>query len=182
MTISVDNTTIYAVFPVYELPESLIKEYWQRIKDADLLRHRLCDVFEPSVQDAMNLVDLMGSSMYFLVNNNCELVAEFSLTNFTGKAAMVHFSMNPENKPQQSLFYGRTATDQVLNQWGEQDNPAAPYLYSLYGLTPVSNRAACAFVQRVGFKKIGTLPGGQRVNGGDCVDAMITIKERTNGR
>ena len=111
-----------------------------------------------------------------------ELTAEFALCNFTGKAAQVHFSMHPDNKPHYCLHLARVITDQILNEWSEQGNPDAPFLYSLYGLTPVTNRPACAFVRRVGFKKVGTLPMGQRINGNEFVDAMITIKGRANGR
>lgn len=110
------------------------------------------------------------------------LTAEFALCNFTGKAAQVHFSMHPDNKPQYSLHLARVVTDKILNEWSEQGDPDAPFLYSIFGLTPVTNRPACAFVRRVGFKKVGTLPMGQRINGNEFVDAMITIKGRSNGR
>ena len=153
-------------------------DYWKTLHDSNLLRLRLCDVEDPTVLTvAEMLYSTLGQTMFNVVVNS-QIVAEFALTNFTGKSAMVHFSMHPENTPQQSLHYARAVTDDVLNVWHERENPSVPYLYSLYGLTPVTNRAACAFVQRVGFRKIGTLPKGQRVNGSEYVDAMITIKAR----
>lgn len=160
-------------------------DYWQRVDDAGLLAHRWCDVKDPTAESVIRLLrDLpaLARFMFMLFNEQKGLVAEFTLTNFTGKAAMVHFSMAPENSPQESMHYARTTTDIVLNEWGDGDKPDAPFLYSLYGLTPVTNRTACAFVRRVGFKKVGILPMGQKVNGSESVDALITIKERSNGR
>lgn len=184
MTISVDKDPSFTVIHALEIPDAIVVDYWQRLIDHDLLRLRLCDCVDPDVQTVMQMLySALGQTMYMVYDNDLkELRAEFALTNFTGKAAMVHFSMHPDNPPQQSMHYARAVTDQVLNEWHERDNPSVPFLYSLYGLTPVTNRAACAFVRRVGFKKVGTLPGGQRVNGTEIVDAMITIKERTNGR
>lgn len=174
----------FAIIPALEIPESIVVHYWQRLLDSDLLRLRLCDCEDPTPLTALQMLySTLGQTMFMVWDSGLkELRAEFALTNFTGKAAMVHFSMHPENKPQQSMHYARAVTDIILNEWGEKDDPSTPYLHSLYGLTPVTNRAACAFVRRVGFKKIGLLPGGQKVNGSEIVDALITIKERTNGR
>ena len=184
MTSSLDKDPTFTVIPALEIPDKLVVDYWQLLIDHDLIRYRLCDCVEPNIQTVMQMLySTLGQTMFMVFDDSrSELRAEFALTNFTGKAAMVHFSMHPDNTPQQSLRYARVVTDQILNVWSERDDPDAPYLYSLYGLTPVTNRAACAFVKRVGFKQIGTLPKGQRQNGGEFVDAMITIKERRHGR
>ena len=178
-TFSLDMSHSFVIVPVIDIPEPIVLDYWQRLYNADLLKYRLCDVENPNPADAFTLPQ---QTMFMVWDTDLkEIRAEFALTNFTGKAAMVHFSMHPENRPQQSMHYARAVTDQVLNEWRDSTEDA-PYLYALYGLTPVTNRAACAFVRRVGFKKIGTLPMGQRSNGSEFVDAMITIKERSNGR
>ena len=180
---SLDMSYPFAIIPVFDIPSQFVVDYWRSLLDSDLLRYRLCDVQDPDMNSAEQLMSQCGRFMFMIyANDTKELRAEFTLTNFTGKAAMVHFSMHPENTPQQSMHYARAVTDIVLNEWSEKDKPSAPFLYSLYGLTPVTNRAACAFVRRVGFKKIGNLPKGQRQNGDEFVDAMITIKERTHGR
>ena len=172
----------YGVFPVLDIPQQVVYTYWEALDAADLLRYRLCDLKNPTVADVETMVKQFGQSMYNVYDPAEErLVAEFALTNFTGKSAQVHFSMHPANKPQRSMQLAREVTDQILNQWSEQGNPDAPYLYSLYGLTPTCNRVACAFVQRVGFKKIGVLKGGQRF-AGEIADAMITVKEMSDGR
>jgi hypothetical protein len=175
----------FAIIPVLDIPEGLVLDYWQRVDDAGLLADRWCDLKDPSPMAIIRLLreaHYLAKFMFMLFREDKGLVAEFTLTNFTGKAAMVHFSMAPENSPQESMHYARATTDIVLNEWGDGDQPDAPFLYSLYGLTPTTNKAACAFVRRVGFKKVGILPKGQKVKGSEAVDAMITIKERSNGR
>jgi len=182
MTFSVDTDQRYAVIPTLEIPEKFVVDYWQKLFDSELIGDRLCDIENPKVGNAIELIlSEHGKTMFNVVDlmlKPARIVSDFALTNFTGKAAMVHFSMHPDNSPQQSMHLARTVTDQVLNVWGEQGKPDTPYLYSLYGLTPITNRAACAFVQRVGFKKVGILPKGQRMRGTEFVDAMITIKSR----
>lgn len=127
------------------------------------------------------MIERLGRACFNVVNQErAEVIAEFTLEGFVGKAAMVHFSMHPGNTPQYSLKLAREVTDSILTTWSEPIN-GSPFLYTLYGLTPVTNRAACAFVQRVGFKKLGILPKGQMEDGEHYVDALITIKERKDG-
>ena len=179
MTISVDKPiqqgVLDVIIPAATIPTLVIERYWKDLLENDLLRYRLCDLKGPKIEDAMTLTAQF--LQYFLVDPaDSRIRAEFVLNNFTGKAAQVHFSMHPDNTPQRSLHLARRVTDQVLNEWTPVDKPDEPFLYSLFGLTPVDNRAACAFVQRVGFRKLGVLPGGQ-LSGGEPTDAMITIKK-----
>ena len=175
----------YGVFSTHDIPQPYLIDYWTALYEANLLRHRLCDTKNPTLKDVNDMLadpTVLTFNVFDPERNG--LTAEFALTSFTGKAAQVHFSMHPDNKPQYSMMLAREVTDTILNDWREQGKPDTPFLYSLFGLTPVTNRPACAFVRRVGFKKVGTLPRGQRVNGSECVDAMITIKTRGqhNGR
>ena len=104
------------------------------------------------------MLERIGQQMFNVVDlDSHEVRADFSLEGFVGKAAMVHFSMHPDNPPQYSMKLAREVTDSVLQEWSEPES-GSPFLYTLYGLTPVTNRAACVFVQRCGFKKIGILP------------------------
>lgn len=176
-------TRQYGVIPTLDIPRLVLYNYWKALEEANLLWLRLCDVENPTVEDVLQMVENIGAQMYNVYDPDTEkLVADFALTNFTGKAAQVHFSMHPDNSPQYSMHLARTVTDDILDIWGELENPDTPYLYSLYGLTPVPNRAACAFVRRVGFKRIGTLPMGHHFDG-KPVDAMLSLKVRKdNGR
>lgn len=170
----------HVVIPLENVPHAFVLGYWDDLHFAGLLKYRICDEVDPDLASAVRLMDACKPHVYFVVREN-RVVAEFSLTGFTGKSAQVHFSMHPDNSPQESMHYARTCTDSVLHEWFDGNDAEEPFLYSMYGLTPVPNRAACAFVRRVGFKKIGVLKRGQRFDG-DVVDAMITIKERDNGR
>jgi len=173
---------MYGVQPALDLPQLWLYNYWKALLDADLLKYRLCDVKDPMVEDALAMLGRIGLLSFNVVDvERAAIVADFSLEGFVGKAAMVHFSMHPDNPPQYSMKLAREVTDDILNIWCESGSDS-PFLYTLYGLTPVTNRAACAFVRRVGFRKIGTLPHGQMVDGREYVDAQITIKERRDGR
>ena len=167
---------VWGVTPLLALPFKPVRIYFESLIDSGLLRQRLCDVENPTWDDVVDMIGRMGRQMYLVSQPDGRVLAEFTLDNFTGKSAQVHFSMWPENRPQFSMHLARTVTDQVLNAWTLQDSDE-PYLYSLYGLTPVKNRAACAFVQRVGFKKVCILPGGHKYQG-RIDDALVTIKAR----
>ena len=121
------------------------------------------------------MLDRCAPHVYFLLHPlKSHIMAEFTLENFIGRSAQIHFSMHPETTPHEAFMLGRTATDRVLHDWKLYNQP---YLDSLYGLTPTLNRPACAFVQRCGFKKLGVLRGAQHWRGEPC-DAMITTKAR----
>lgn len=183
MTFSVDNTTpdgvLDIIIPASTVPEEVAGNYWLDLVKADLLRYRLCDYKEPSWHDAMGMSSTNPYTMFYIVDPaDTRIRAEFLLNNFMAKAAQVHFSMHPDNTPQRSLHLARRVTTEVLDRWTVAADSKEPYLYSMYGLTPVDNRAACAFVQRTGFKKLGILPGGQMSNG-EPTDALVTVKART---
>lgn len=101
-----------------------------------------------------------------------EYTAEFLLEGFTGKAAMIHVSTHPKNELKYSLELGIGCSNLMI-QHG---------FSALYGITPMTNRAACIFALKCGFKKIGILPQGI-LDRGVFADAMISIKsEITHGR
>lgn len=168
---------MYAVVQTKKTPKAVVEHYWRALEKSGRIQDRLCGFKNPTWRDAERLIQDCPHSFNVYDEEREILVADFALTTFTGKSAQVHFSMHPENSPQYSMKVARTITDQILNVWHEKDHPDKPFLYSLFGLTPVTNRTACAFVQRVGFKKVGTLYMGQQI-GDTYVDALLTIKKR----
>jgi hypothetical protein len=166
----------YTVLPVRHLEESVVMDYWQHVLDADLLKYRLSDMDLPTLRDARVMMKRFMYSTYF-VSNGARLAAEFTLMNFTGKAAQVHFSMHPDNTFKESIEMGKLATDQILYEWKNTDRRDEPYLTSIFGLTPLPNRPACLFALKTGFKKAAVLPDGARYLGKIC-DGMISIKTR----
>ena len=164
------------VLPLAKVPNDVIQEYWQSLYMEGWLDSRLCDVDNPTWSDVVEMIVRMGSQMYCVMDSD-KMVAEFMLENFTGRAAQIHFSCSPRSTPQMNLYTAREASRIILEEW---KGPDGPYLDTLYGLTPVTNRVACIFTLKVGFKKIGILPNGMR-DRGKIVNAMISTKVR-NGR
>lgn len=169
----------WEVMPVKHAHPDVVQTYWQTLHMHDTLKYRLCDVNNPTWSDVKDMIIRMGQSMYVIYDSERkEIISEFMLENFTGHSAQVHFSMHPANTTPYSLRVAREATDDILNLWTRDADRKVPYLQSIYGLTPVTNRAACIFVQKVGFRKLGVLPGGMS-DRGQIVDAMLTVKARS---
>ena len=142
-----------------------VQEYWQKLYMDDLLDDRLCDLENPTWSDVLDMVAKIGKDIYHLLENG-RIVAEFTLENQTGAAAQIHFSMHPDNTLRQSLNYAEYAIQYIF---------ANSSIETLYGLTPYTNRTACLFALKAGFKKIGILPRGIKHNGA-VVDAMISMR------
>ncbi len=166
-----------AIFPIKSVPPDVVETYWQTLYMNDTLQFRLCDTIDPTWADVKDMIGRLGNQMYMVIDtDNGQAIAEFMFEGFTGRSAQVHFSMHPNNSFKESIALGKWTNDTVLNEWKHPDD-GGPYLRSLYGLTPVTNRAGCIFALKTGYKKIGVLPGGM-IDRGKIVDAMITI--RTN--
>ena len=168
-----------AVVPLISLPSQTIKDYFQALVDYDLLKERLCNIIDPSWSTVKILLERYGQQIYFVVDpaQDCKILGEFLLESFIGKAAQIHFSVHPENNFSFSLEMCRYTMDRVLNKWSCRGNKDEPYLLTLYGLTPVTNRAACIFVLRAGMKKVGILPNSINYKGA-VVDSMVTTRVR----
>jgi hypothetical protein len=169
------------IVPLLQLPEPVVRKYWQDLEDSGGLKYRMCHINEPTWENVKQVIAATGNSMYHVISKHMDVVGEFTLENFIGKSAQVHFSMHPGNKTRFSLDLANSVADDILFQW-KSSVDGGPYLYSMFGLTPVTNRAACIFVQRCGFKKVAILPGGA-LHEGKPVDAMVTIRKGIdNGR
>lgn len=168
----------YGLLPALAVPPDLQQFYWQTLYMHDWLKYRLCNVENPTWSDAKDMIRRCGAHVYYIWNTvNRRIEGEITLENFTGKSAQIHFSSHPEVSIQQKLAYGRYALDQILYHWKDPVDENIPFLFSVFGLTPVTNRLACRFVLHLGLQKIGVLPGGI-VDRGQLTDAMITIKAR----
>lgn len=163
------------ILPLMNIPPDVVELYWQTLYMENTLRFRLCDIIDPTFADVKNMIQRLGKQMYMIVDMETkQAVGEFMLEGFTGKAAQVHFSMHPKNTFKESIQLGTWCNDTVLATWTHPED-GSPYLQTLYGLTPVTNRAACIFTLKTGYKKIGILPNGMR-DRGEIVDAQIAIR------
>lgn len=167
----------YNIVPLDFTDNNAVVAYWKSLLDNNLLRFRLSDVVNPNLKDVWEMMARYHKSMYFIRAEGV-IVSEFTLENFTGKAAQVHFSMNPENTFRESVAIGSSAGNEILYEWRKTEmSDKGDYLTSLYGLTPVLNRSACLFAIKSGFRKIGILPAGCLFEGKVC-DGMLSLKTK----
>lgn len=115
---------------------------------------------------------------YFVIDDTPEIIGEFTLENFTGLAAQIHCCLHPERGASQNLRTACFAVNEVLQEW--KNGNGSPYVETLYGVTPITNRVSTLFNQKVGFRRIGILPKGITDHTGTVVDAVLTVKERIN--
>lgn len=160
-----DHAHSFSVLPLLKCEPDAIQTYWQTLYMHDTLKHRLCDVKNPSWTDVLDMIRRMGKNMYCAVDENGEIIGEFMLENKTGDAWQIHFSIHPEAKYVHTIHVCQKVREQVLT-W--------PGCSTLFGLTPITNRVACITVLKAGFKKVGILPSGIRTHEG-VVDAMISV-------
>lgn len=158
--------------PLFDLDSAVVEEYWQALIAAGTLKYRFCNCENPDWQTVLHTIVACGNNMYCEVDEDGKVVAEFLIEHFTGASAQIHFSMHPDLLTRYALTIAREASGQIM---------ITRKLKSLFGLTPLPNRAACIFIQKVGFKKVGILPGGLTYLG-TTVDALITVKELGHGK
>jgi hypothetical protein len=141
----------------------------------DLLRWRFLDIADPAWEDVLGVIRRHGSNMYMIENEDWELIGEFMLTDFNGKAAQIHFSLSPGLSWSDGIALCKQTSDEILAKW--KDQKGQPYLLSLVGLTPKLNRAACLTVLKAGFKKVAEIPGAiYNANDDEYEDCMLTVK------
>ena len=165
---------VYATH-ISQVPVETYVKYWDDLITADRLRFRLCDTVNPTWKDIHRMFQINMNHMYLAMYKDTP-VGEFMLNNFSGKAAQVHFSVHPSLHIRIGIPVVREIVWQILN-WKVQGQPNEYYLHSLVGLTPVTNRAACIYVLRVGFQKRFILEAGM-CDRGEIVDAMLTTCTR----
>jgi len=161
--------------PAARVHPQLLYRYWHDMIEADTLKYRLCDTEDPGWEDVKSMIANNTPSFNVYDKSRMSLTADFMFANFSGRAAQIHMSMHPGNDTRYSLELARTVTDHILEKW--ERNDGGNYLDSIVGLTPTTNRAACIFVQKVGFRKVAVIPSGIE-DRGRIVDAMMTIKTR----
>lgn len=156
------------LIPLLQCPKDDVQLYWQTLYMDGGLDYRFCDTKEPTWSDVEDAIRRYGQNMFHVWDADRGMImGEFTLMNFTGRAAQIHISSHPDNTLRQAIDGGQACTDFILNKAG--------WLDSLFGLTPTPHRRAVLFAYKVGFKKIGVLPNGISYLG-KYVDAVITLK------
>lgn len=159
------DPVVWKIQGLLQTPYDQTQEYWQVLYMHDLLKYRLCDIENPTWDDVREMIVKFGKNIYFVFGQN-EIVGEFMLENFTGAAAQIHFSVHPK--------VGKFNV--AITKWTIEQIFEHTTIRTLFGLTPVTNRAARIFNRKVGFRKIATLPNGV-TDRGKIVDGYIMVKE-----
>lgn len=154
------------IVPLLNLDKDQVQYYWQTLYMDGLLDDRLCDIKNPTWTDVREMIVRMGKNIFHVLNGQNEIEAEFTLENRTGNAWQIHFSCSPHTSAKRRIAIARDIGEELFTWEG---------LDSLYGLTPVTNKLACMFVLRSGFKKVGILHKGTYEKG-ELVDAMISTR------
>jgi len=163
------------IFPLLAVNFDTVRGYWEDLKKAGYMDYRLCDVPSPKMEDAYRLMHQHAKNMY-LIQWGDNIAGEFTLTNFTGRAAQIHFSTHPDLHIKQGIPLVKETVKRILH-WKESHNEQRYYLNTLFGLTPMDNRAARLYITKVGFKKQFVLPSGMNYMG-RTVDALVTTLTR----
>ena len=86
---------------------------------------------------------------------------------------MMHFSMRPSTNFKEKIRIGKFVLNYLFTKWLNPETKK-PYLASVFGLTPHTNRAAIVIARKAGFKVLGILPKGVQSEG-TAVDAVISV-------
>jgi len=155
-----------AVAPLLSLDKDQVQTYFQQMYSHDTLKYRLSDVVEPTWSDVLDVIKRIGKQMFMVVDQNSDdILGEFTLENATGHAVQGHFSTHPTLSWPERLEIGRFALRFILKN---------PYIDAVFGLTPLTNRPACIYALKIGFKKQGILHHGMLVNSVP-EDCMISV-------
>ena len=98
------------------------------------------------------------TNLFMLVydNHSSLPVGHIHANSFDGLTCMGHFSFLRKIHGKQCVAVGRESLRQFF-AWRAADSEL-PVATSMMGLTPVTNRLACRFVERIGFKPIYEIP------------------------
>ena len=171
----------YQVVPLMEAPAKLVFKYFDSLIRDDILKYRLADLENPDAGSYRRLIGVHKHNMYVVTKevtkeerSELSLIGEFTLVAGEGKTAQIHFSAISYLTLKEKVHLAKYITDSVLS-WTRVDKPHE-YLYTaLLGYTPLSNREACLFVLKTGFKKLAIVPGGA-YHLGKIDDAMFSMK------
>jgi len=155
------------IIPHIQAESIKVYNYWQTLIDSDRLKYRLCDTVLPDISDVYDIFNNPLNQVYYIYDiDSNKYIAEYMLNNFQAKTCQIHFSFLPIH-PLRSIRIGKNVTDFLL-ELGIID--------SLFGVTPVSNKLACRFIERVGFEHQFVLRSGCKYFG-SIDDALISVKQ-----
>ena len=137
---------------VFEHKDHLSKEHLEGSYHAIRNDVTLCKTlwYDGKPAGLQGFMDNIKNWWYVRVTNPGKVpVGVFWLNGYQGRTAQIHFVVFEEFR-RESVEIGR-ATMQWLEELG--------WLHSVYGLTPATHRHVFPFIEAIGFKILGRVPG-----------------------
>ena len=170
------RSKIFGILPFDYAATPIIYRYFRDLRKAGTLKYRFSDVEHPGLDTVREVISRMHQHMYLVMSRiTNKPLGEFTLEGFTGRSAQAHFSTHPDADTNTRIDIGRYALSHTLTRRNKETKEF--YLDSLYGLTPLKNRAACIYALKIGYKKQGILPSGMMYEG-KPEDCQISVASR----
>lgn len=142
----------YHMLHINKLSDYTVVDYWQTLLEKGLLAQRLYDTVDPKLSDVEEMLASPDNLCYIMWDaKERKVCADTMINNIRGLVAQVHFSMHPDYFGKETV---RIAKEGVEQHFLTKIRPTGEYIQTLFGITPVRNRMAVRFIQKVGFKPI----------------------------
>lgn len=147
--------------------------YWESLQLHGAVKRRFPHGDVKTFQDFIAVCTHPNNFVFLVFNESTKLpCGEFMLTDFSGQAAHVHFSLHPDYY-RQGVEIARSAIRQVFAL--RRGDGLTPLVFSLIGLTAVTNRLARKFNHKVGFIDLAIVPKGCYIHPEIYVDGAVTL-------
>lgn len=120
-------------------------------------------------------------TMFILYSDALGPVGHHFLENFTGESCVGHFNILRRSHGKAALKLGRAALRLLFSS--TKGSSSVPYIQTMMGLTPIHNRLACRFIEKIGMVPKTIIPNSCYHEGqpSDCLLTVITRDEVLNG-
>ena len=150
-----------------------VREYWQTIYDSGLLKLRMADRENPTLENVERMLK-ERSTLKFTTYDLKEkrFCADCLLNNIRGLSAFAHFSVHPAYKGMLGVNIARAGAEQIFTLTDTKTNRT---IDTLIGSTPVTNKLAIKFIKKVGYKEKCILTNTYFLaSTGTITDSLIT--------
>ena len=130
--------------------------YWNTLIAGRLVQARFFETPVVSIKTIQGILDTTGLTFYAFDQEAQKICGEFTLCNWLGLAAQIHFSLHPEYFGNPGVELAKQSCD-----WAKtimREGLEYPLVDSFYGITPVTNKLAIRFIQKAGFDIKFVLP------------------------
>lgn len=149
--------------------------YWALLHLQGLAKHAF---YDGSVTCPSDFLDLSRdpSVILFLIldTEKHRPVGHFHLTHFLGKSATGHFSLLKRYQGREGIRIGKEVINLIFDLKTENNKPLVT---NITGITPVTNKLACRFIQLIGFVKQFILKDSCVFQDGRIEHGMVTMVE-----